>query len=165
MTDEKTDEAVGGVPHEPITYKENPTARDELRHSVHLHLMIMGGPTRQLAVFLTKTLDLIPETGQEPDESNIKVLAFNIAEGIALHVQRSVDDRAGRAQQRGEKFPIAVRQKGDEILVVIGRNRSSDDQISAKNAVLKVTADALRALSTVTKASYPEIRSARGQVL
>jgi|10_taG_2_1085330.scaffolds.fasta_scaffold00790_9 hypothetical protein len=174
MTDEITSveesQVVGGVPHKPIAYKDSPTARDELRHSVHLHLMIMNGPTQQLAVFLTKTLDLIPDPGEETydfasNDVEMGILAYSIIEALALHVQRSVDDRAARAQQRGEKFPVSVRQKGDEILVVVGKTRSSGDQVTSKNAVLKAIADALHALATVTKAKYPEIRTARGQVL
>jgi len=168
---------VGGMPTSPLVYKEKPTARDELRHSVHLHMMIMNGPTQQLAVFLAKVLDFVPDY-DDPDkeliytpealqniDGELKILAFSIVEAIAMHIQRSVDDRAARAVQRGERFPLSVRQKGDEILVVLGKNRSTDDQIAAKNTVLKSMADALRALASVTKAKYPDIRDARGNVL
>jgi hypothetical protein len=171
------DKPVGGVPHEPIVYKENPTTRDQLRHSVHLHMMIMNGPTQQLAVFLAKALDFMPDYDDPTQEllytpealasvdAEMKVLAFSIVEAVALHIQRSVDDRAARAQQRGDKFPVAVRQKGDDILVVLGKNRSTEDQIAAKDTVLKAIAEALRALATVTRAKYPEIRNASGNVL
>lgn len=176
MTDETPEnakdvpEVIGGVaPSESLTYKESPTPHDELRHSVHMHLTIMNGPTQQLAVFLAKTLDFIPDGDKQFDQASInadmKVLSYNIVEALALHIQRSVDDRASRAQQQGSKFPMSVRQKGDEILVVIGKTRSSEDQVSAKNAVLKAIADALHALSSVTKAKYPDIRTARGMIL
>jgi hypothetical protein len=170
-------EAAVGTSNEPIVYKELPTICDELRHSIHLHLLIMNGPTQQLAVFLAKVLDFIPDPNDRqhdlvitPDvmaatEEEIKVLAFSIVEALALHIQRSVDDRAVRAQQSGNQFPMSVRQKGDEILVVVGKTRSSEDPIVAKNAVLKAMADALHALSSVTRAKYPGIRTARGVLL
>lgn len=179
MTDkpEEAGEPIIGYPTEPITYTENPTTHDELRHSVHIHLAIMNGPSQQLAVLLVKVLDFVPKYENKhaakvyaPDaisklNADIEALAFSIVEAVAIHVHRSIDDRAAKAAQRGDQFPKSVRQKGDNILVMLGRHRSDSDQIAAKNSVLKAIAEALRALSTVTKAKYPDIKTSRGLIL
>jgi len=151
-----------------IVYKKNPTARDELKHSVHLHMLIMGGPTQQLAVLLTSIVDLLPgDPDQNFDEvdNQIKSLAYTIIESIALFVQRSIDERNVKAQNQGGSLPEDVVKKGNNIWVMLGNSRGLPDKVSAKNSVLKVVAEALHALSATTGSKYPTINNACGDTL
>jgi len=146
-----------------ITYKEHPSMVDELKHSIHIHKLIMGGPTPQLAAYLVKTVDFLENSDEHLKE--IGALSYSIAEAVAVHVQRSVDDRAARAEEHGINFPPQVQKQGDNIFILMGKVRSSSDKSEAKIVLLRGVADALRSLATFTKASYPTIMDARGKQL
>jgi len=140
-------------------------ALQELKHSIRVHMLMMNGPTQQLCTLMLKLPDLMGDADKDRRNNETKDLAFIIVEGLALYVQRSIDDRADRAQGKGEAFPKSIKEAGDKILVAIGQNRSSSDKIASKNAVLRSVADALRSLSTFTKAIYPDIYDSNGNQL
>lgn len=164
MTDQKENKEQQQSESVPtITYKEHPSPLDELKHSINLHWTVLGGPTPQLAAFMVKVLDFL----EDPDkhQRDMSVLSYSIAEAVALYVQRSVDDRAARAENQGITFPQQVKKQGDNILILMGRVRSQEDKAEAKLVLLRGVADALRSLATFTKAVYPAIIDARGQKL
>jgi hypothetical protein len=84
---------------------------------------------------------------------------------MALYVQRSIDERAEKAKAENNPFPENVRQAGDEILIMVGKTRNHADKNASKYAVLQSVGSALRALSTVTKAQYPQFTDCNGNVL
>ena len=137
-------------------------ALDELKHSIRMHLIMMNGPTQQLCSMLLKLPDVLGDSNQERRNKEVIELAFVVVEGMALYVQRSIDERAERASSQGQVFPQAAKSGGDGILVAIGQHRSSGDKIAGKNAVLRVVADALRGLSAFTKSIYPDIYDSNG---
>lgn len=167
------------APEITIAINSDSQALQELKHSMQLHLMMYQGPNDQLCIYGLKAIDFIDKlylilAMNDPEEvkgekakleAEISTLAFSIVEALALFVQRSVDDRKNKAESKGLEFPESVRQKGDEILIMLGKSRGLPDKIAAKNAVLKGMADALRALSTFTKATYPDLRNSTGNVL
>lgn len=138
---------------------------DELKHSVQMHMTIMNGPSQQLSAFLLKTLDFIEDADHERRDKEMAKLSFVIIESLAVFVQQSIDDRAKKAENQGVTFPPRVKQAGDNLLVVIGKTRSQDDKIAAKNTVLTAIADALRELSSFTKAKYPSITDSQRREL
>lgn len=142
----------------------------ELKHSIMMHMRMHAGVSQQLAVFLIKVLDYVDELyealRQESPKrdatlakvnANMANLAYAIVESVGIFVQQSIDDRRNRAETLKQEFPSQVSRLGDEILIVIGKTRGLPDKISAKNAVLQVTANALRGLSGYTSAKYPSI--------
>jgi len=166
------------TPELTININSNSQALKELKHSMQLHLMMYQGPNNQLCIYGLKSIDFIDKLylilAMTPDkakeeleklETEISSLAFSIVEALALFIQRSVDERKAKANNQGLEFPENIRQKGDEILVMLGKSRGLPDKIAAKNAVLKGMADTLRALSTFTKATYPDLRDSAGNVL
>jgi hypothetical protein len=151
---------------------------EELKHSIRLHLLLQAGPTPQLCVFLVKVFDFIDDLYKvlaladghreellEKIAKEMDVVSFSIVETIALFVQRSIDDRMTKAASQGQTAPESVRRHGDEIFMTLGKCRGLPDKIAAKNMLLKGVAEALRALATFTKASYPEIRDSKDTVL
>lgn len=142
-------------PPRPISRKN--TILEELKHSVQMHVILMNGMTKQLGQFLLKTLDFVEDTNFVRRDKEIAKLSYVIVESLAVFVHQSIDDRAQKAEQQGLNFPTRVRQAGDNLLVVIGKTRSSTDMINSKNIVLRAIADALRELSGYTKAKYPDI--------
>lgn len=135
---------------------------DELKHSIRIHLIIMNGPTQQLCSMLLKLPDILGDADSARRNKEVIELAYLIIEGVALYVQRSIDERAERANNQGQMFPQAAKLCGDNILVMIGSHRSSSDKMAGKLAVLKSVADALRGLSVFTKAIYPDIYDSNG---
>jgi|CXWL01.1.fsa_nt_gi hypothetical protein len=131
----------------------------ELKHSIKTHLMVMAGPTPQLAVFLLKTLDWFdePPVGQSGRDQEMTNLAFTIVEAIGLFVHASVDKRNEQAKQNQQTFPPRITQASDNILVVVGKCRGLDDKIAAKNAVLGAISASLKELALFTKSKYPAI--------
>lgn len=138
---------------------------DELKHSIRIHLMIMNGPTQQLCSMLLKLPDILGDADTARRNREVTELAYLIIEGVALYVQRSIDERAERAMNQGHMFPQATKICGDNILVMIGTHRSSSDKITGKLAVLRSIAEALRGLSVFTKAIYPDIYDSNGNQL
>ncbi len=137
----------------------------ELKHSVHTHVVVMQGPTAQLAVFLLKVLDFIDDPDRERQQAEAVKLSYYIIEALAIYVQQVIDQRAAQAGPRGHAFPESVKIKGDQLLIVVGRSRSLPDKIVAKIAVLREIADCLRALAAHTGAKYPEIMDSEGHML
>lgn len=138
---------------------------EELKHSIRIHLMVMGGATSQLAVFLVKLIDLIEDADPVRKNEETAKLAFALVEATALHVQQSVDARAAQAITRRQPFPTSLQAKSDNLLIIIGKSRGLPDKIVAKNAVLKEVAETLRALSNYTKARYPDMTDVSGNIL
>lgn len=139
---------------QPVVKKNQ--AIEELKHSVLLHVSIMNGPSSQLAALLLKVIDFIEDVDIKRRDSELLKL-YIIVEAIAIFVQKSIDDRAEKAEKQGIVFPPKIKQSGDNILIMVGKTRSHDNKVEAKNAVLCSIADALRDLSTFTKAKYPTI--------
>lgn len=141
------------------------SAFKELKHSIRTHLLIMAGPTQQLCSFLIKLIDFMEDGDNERKVSEMETLSFNIVEGMALYVQRSIDERAEKAKATDNPFPAAVQQAADEILVMVGKTRNHADKTQAKYAVLQSVGVALKTLGNVTKAQYPQFTDANGNVL
>jgi hypothetical protein len=138
---------------------------EELKHSIKIHLIIMNGPSAQLAVFLVKLIDFLEDIDPHRRQAEMGKLAFAVVEAVALHVQQSIDTRAQQAQAKGNEFPNQIQAKSDNLLIIVGKSRNLPDKILAKNAVLKEIAEALRALTTYTKVKYPEIADRAGNIL
>jgi hypothetical protein len=159
------------VPEEertPIDANLSPSADrllEELKHSIRTHLVIMQGPSPQLTVFLVKLIDFLEDKDDTRRKSEMAKLAFAIVESVALFVQQSIDQRATQAAAKGDQFPASIQNKGDNLLVVIGKARQLPDKIAAKSALLKEIAEALRSLSTYTKARYPDMTDVMGNIL
>jgi hypothetical protein len=141
------------------------SAIQELKHSIEIHIMIMGGPSPELAVFLLKIIDFLEDDDQERLDKEMNYLAFAIVEAIAIHVQKHIDKRRDEIRKRGGDFPEAVAKKNGDILIAIGKARHIEDKVEAKIFVLQAIADALRELSTVTKSTYPTITNSYGKSL
>ena len=133
----------------------------EFKHSVRMHLNIMGGPSQQLSVFLLKLIDIIEDSDINRRNKDLCNLSFCIVEGLALYIQRFIDTHAEKLDNHNN----SLRQASDNILIMVGKTRSLDDKISSKYAILKVLSDALRVLSTYTKATYPSFTDLDGNVL
>lgn len=142
-------------PPQPINRKNS--TLDELKHSIQTHIVLMNGMSIQLGQFLLKMVDFIEDPDQARRDAEMAKLAYIIIEAVAVFVHQSIDDRAQKAEQRNVDFPARTRQAGDNLLVVIGKTRSSTDRIGSKNIVLRAIADALRELSNFTKTKYPSI--------
>lgn len=138
---------------------------EELKHSIRTHLVIMQGPTPQLAVFCVKLIDFLEDMVPIRRCDEMSKLAFSIVEAVALHIQQSIDTHAQRASGKNVQFPKNIQDKSDHLLVVLGKSRGLPDKISAKSALLKEIAETLRALSTYTKAKYPDITDIAGNIL
>lgn len=152
----------------PIDASLSPNADrllEELKHSIRIHLLIMQAPTPQLAVFLVKLVDFLEDTDPARKRAEMAKLMFSIVEAVALHVQQSIDARAQQAGAKGHQFPKQIQDKSDHLLVVLGKSRGLPDKIAAKSALLKEIAEALRGLSTYTKAKYPDITDIAGNIL
>lgn len=152
----------------PIDANLSPNADrllEEIKHSVRTHLVIMQGPTPELAVFLVKLIDFLEDQDSARRRSEMGKLAFAIVEAVALHVQKSIDSRAQQAVAKGQQFPKYIQDKSDNLLVIVGKSRGLPDKIAGKSAILKEIAEALRSLSTYTKARYPDITDLAGNIL
>lgn len=141
------------------------SALNELKHSIRTHLLIMAGPTQQLCAFLIKVVDFMEDTDAERKLTEMEALSFNIIEGMALYVQRSIDERVEKAKAAGTPFPDAVQQASDEIIVMVGKTRNHVDKNQAKYAVLQTVGAALKTLGGVTKVQYPQFTDCSGNVL
>lgn len=149
----------------------------ELKHSIYTHVLLQGGPSPQLSVFLVKLLDVVDDLYNAlENEGNRKAclarvekectdLSFHVIESLAIWLQRSFDERMMKAQAKDEAFPDNVKAHADQLLILVGRSRSLPDKRAAKNAVLRGIAEALRALQSYTKSTYPEIRDLKNNLL
>jgi len=149
----------------------------ELKHSIYTHVLLQGGPSPQLSVFLVKLLDVVDDLYNAlENEGNRKTclarvekecadLSFHVIESLAIWLQRSFDERMIKAQAKDETFPDNVKAHADQLLVLVGRSRGLPDKRAAKNAVLRGIAEALRALQSYTKSTYPEIRDLKNNLL
>lgn len=151
----------------PIDAKpDNPDRMlEELKHSIRIHLLVMQGPSAQLAVYLVKLIDIIEDSDHNRRSAEIGKLAFGIIEAVALQVHQSIDKYGQQAAIRSLPFPEHVQSKGDNLLVVVGKSRSLPDKAVAKSALLKEIAAALRDLSSYTKIQYPTITDLAGNPL
>lgn len=142
---------------------ESPDSEEiyELKHSIRIHLLIMAGPSQQLCAFLIKTIDFIEDTDLSRRRNEMLALSFHIIEAVGIHVQKSIDLRAAKAPE----MPDHVKRRGDEILVIIGKSRGLPDKIVAKNAVLRTIAEALDALGSFMKSTYPTLFDSKGNPL
>lgn len=138
---------------------------DELKHSIRTHMVLAGGATQQLAVFLLKVIDLIEDTDSARRDKETLNLAFSIVEASAIFIQQSVDKRSKEATKTGQHFPPRIQAAADNIMVVLGKNRNHSDKIAAKTAVLYSIAVTLNELSSFTKAAYPKIYDSNGNVM
>lgn len=149
----------------------------ELKHSIYTHVLLQGGPSPQLSVFMVKLLDMIDDLyealGNEANkqacldrvEKECADISFHVIESLAIWLQRSIDDRKNKATAKNEKFPDNITANADQLLVLVGRSRGLPDKRAAKNAVLRGIADTLRALQSFTKSTYPEIRDLKSNLL
>lgn len=161
---QNTDQTSVPQTHQPESITESEEVR-ELKHSIRTHLLIMAGPSQQLCAFLVKTVDFIEDTDLPRRKTEMLGLAFNIIEAIGIHVQKHIDTQASKAVEQGRELPQSVKNRGNEILVVIGKSRSISDKIAAKGAVLKAMAEAMDALGVFMKATYPTIFDSKGNPL
>lgn len=137
----------------------------ELKHSIRIHALVMQGPTPELAVYLIKVIDFLEDTDQTRREAEMAALSYKLIESVALHIQRSIDDRLRKLAAEGKPVPLQVQVRGDHLLVVVGQTRNLPDRIVAKNAVLKEVAECLRALAAHTGSKYPDITDSVGRIL
>lgn len=142
-----------------------PNLLEELKHSIKMHLLIMQGPTPQLAVFAVKVIDFLEDDNIERKNAEMAKLAFAIIEALVIHVQQSIDIKAQQAVSKGSTFPPHIQQRADHLLVVLGKSRSLPDKIVAKSALLREIAEALRSLADYTKAKYPTLTDIVGNPL
>lgn len=133
----------------------------ELKHSIRMHLLIMAGPSPQLCAFLVKTIDFIEDVDLDRRRTEMLALSFYIIEAIGIYIQKSIDVRAAKMPE----MPEHVKHRGDEILVIIGKSRGIPDKIAAKNAVLRTVAEALDALGSFMKTTYPTMFDSKGNPL
>ena len=137
----------------------------ELKHSIRTHLVIMASTSEQLCTYLVKVIDFFDDPSVENRNLEAAMLSFNIIEGIALHVQKFIDERIDRARVIGQPYPNSVAVASSEIMIAIGKSRTLSDKSAAKLIVLRSMADALNKLSAQTKAVYPQITDLHGNVL
>lgn len=136
---------------------------EELKHSIRLHALMMNGPSQTLCAYLIKLIDILEDSDVERRNKELNILSYSIVEGMALFVQSSVDQRIEKAKASGIAVQDSVRISSDAIIIAIGQSRGLADKIQAKSNVLKVVSDALKALSVLTKAVYPEITDVNGK--
>ena len=137
----------------------------ELKHSVRIHILLHAGPSPQLAAFLVKTIDFLEDKDPIQRKQEMLDLAFNMIEAIAVYTQRTFDDRIQKGAKQGREASSELKARGDNILVVLGKSRSLPDRIAAKNAVLRVTAEAMDALGVFMQATYPTLHDSVGNPL
>lgn len=140
-------------------------AIDELKHSIRIHMLILGGPSQQLCAFLLKIIDLIEDDKSERRLEETSRLAFSIIEVVGIHTQQAIDSRYEVSRKKEHIMPESVRRKSDSILVAIGEARSTDDMVLAKNHILIAVASALDSLSTFTGSTYPTLFDSTGNRL
>jgi len=145
------------------------TTLNDLQHSVYTHVMIQGGPNPQLCVFLTKLLDFMDDlyaanqSSTDMDariasvEAEVKALAFNIIESLAIWLATSVDD---------PKFSDHLQHQGRQLLILVAEARKLPDKLIAKDVVLRAIASMIRSLKVDNpKLAYPDIKDVRNNVL
>lgn len=141
----------------------------ELQHSVYTHVMVQGGPSPQLCVFLTKLLDFMNDLYAaaryqertkeylERVDQEVQALSFHIIESLAVWLATSLDD---------EKFQLHLRNQGRQLLVLLAKVRQLQDKISAKNVLLRAIADVIRSLKAANpKLAYPDVKDAKNNIL
>lgn len=138
------------------------SAMDELKHSVRMHMLIFGGPSTQLAVFLIKLIDVMEDQDEDRRHTETLGLAYAIVEAIAIYVQKTIDNRYMMQQKANNPLPERIKQSGDDILITMGKFRNRD-KVQAKDAVLAQVALALDELGKFTKTQYPTLVSSQGR--
>jgi len=137
----------------------------ELKHSIRIHLLIMAGPSQQLCAFLVKVIDLVEDTDIKRRKAETLQLSFCIIEAIAVHTQKAIDARYEVSKKKSATMPESVRIYSDEIMIMVGKARSFDDKVAAKNSVLQIIAKAFDALGTFSKCTYPTLFDSSGTKL
>lgn len=138
---------------------------DELKHSIRLYLLVMNGPTQQLCLYLLKCVDFIDDTEAIKEKyastsQEMFNLSYSIIEGMSVYIHRHIDDLL-----KENKLPKKIQPEADEILIMIGKTRSLDDKVAAKDALLSSVAKALRAVTNTNGTKYPQITNSNGVVL
>ena len=121
---------------------------EELKHSIRTHIIIMNG---------------VNDTARRDKE--VAHLSYSIVEAASLYISGTIDSFADKYSGEGKEFPEDVKQKSDSVLIEIGKWRSSQDKISAKNAVLAAAASTLNAFSATTGTQYPQLVDINGTPL
>lgn len=137
----------------------------ELKHAIRFHLEIMTQPTAQLGAYLVKLVDFFEDEDSTRLQNEITLLAYAITEATAVYVHKALDERKERAEKQSENWPDEIQSASGNILVAIGLSKSINDKAAARLTVLKAVAEALKSLGKHTKADYPKITDADGNVL
>ena len=138
---------------------------EELKHAVRTHIVIMNGVSDQLCAYLLKLIDFITDTNQDRKDKEISHLSYNITESAALYVTGIIDSYVSNYQSEGKEFPSTVKHLADNVLVEIGKWRSSSDKIAAKNHVLNAVARTLDAFAAETGTQYPKLVAVDGSFI
>lgn len=140
-------------------------AIEELKHSIRTHIVIMNGVTDQLCAYLLKLIDFLGESNIAAKEREIEHLSYSILEASAIYISGTIDSYATRYVTEGKEFPKTVKNKSDNVLVIIGSNRGNQNKLESKKAVLAAAADALNAFSEHTGMIYPKLVDIDGNQL
>lgn len=140
------------------------TALAELKHSIMTHLVIMGGPSQQLCAFLVKTIDFIEDSDDRRRSDEIMLLAYSIAEAIAVRIVQSIETKVSMAERDMKNIPDQVWSSVKTLLDKIDETRQMQDKCSAKTILLETIGHELDALSWLVGA-YPTIYNDKGEKL
>jgi len=140
------------------------TALAELKHSIMTHLVIMGGPSQQLCAFLVKTIDFIEDSDDRRRSDEIMLLAYSIAEAIAVRIVQSIEAKVSKAERDIKNIPDQVWSSVNAILNKIDETRQMQDKCSAKALLLETVGHELDALGWLIGV-YPTIYNDKGQKL
>ena len=138
---------------------------EELKHSIRTHIIIMNGVSDQLCAYLLKLIDFMTDNDTARRDKEVAHLSYSIVEAASLYISGTIDSFADKYSGEGKEFPEDVKQKSDSVLIEIGKWRSSQDKISAKNAVLAAAASTLNAFSASTGTQYPQLVDINGTPL
>ena len=138
---------------------------EELKHAVRTHIVIMNGVSDQLCAYLLKLIDFLTDANEERKNKEISHLAYSITESSALYVTGIIDSYVSRYESEGKEFPSDVKRHADNVLVEIGKWRSSSDKIAAKNNVLAAVARTLDAFALETGTQYPKLVAVDGSLI
>lgn len=133
----------------------------EVKNSIRNHMVIAGGPSAQLAVLLTKLIDVME---CEERDSELNKLAFHITESIAVSLCRAFSETL-EASKSGFGLHESILAKRDELLVAIESSRKNTDYIVAKHELLKIMATFLKTANIHSSSRYPALIDADGNEL
>ena len=140
-------------------------AVEELKHAIRTHVVLMNGVSDQLGAYLLKLIDFLTDNNEERRIKEIAQLAYNISEAASLYVSGIIDSHINRFETERRSISDNLKRQNDQVLVEIGKWRSSQDKIAAKNAVLSAMAKALNLFSIETGSQYPQLLGVDGSPL